>query len=70
MRDGGHAKAILDSLGIGDDPNRAAIAAHGVDEHHVITDQLGEIFVSSGNDGSHALGRGLRGQGANDIIGL
>jgi hypothetical protein len=31
---------------------------------------LGEVFVSSGNHGSHALGNGLGGQGANDIIGL
>ena len=31
---------------------------------------MGEVFVSRGNHGSHALYPGLRGQGANHIIGL
>ena len=66
---GRHAKALLHRLRIRH-LHRAPVAAHGVDEHHLIADQLSEVFVSSGNHGSHALRPGLRGQGANHVIGL
>ena len=43
---------------------------HRVDEHDLVVDQLRQVLVAGGNDGVHALGGGLHGQGADHVVGF
>ena len=43
---------------------------HGVDEGHVVADQLGHVLVAGRHDHIDALAGGFMGQGADDIVGL
>ena len=47
-----------------------ACVFHGVDESDVVVDQLRHVLVAGGDNGNHAGGGGLGGQGADHVVRL
>ncbi len=50
--------------------NVQRLVVHGVDQNHVLVDQLREILVAGGDDAAHAIPRRLLHQRADHVVGL
>jgi hypothetical protein len=68
-------EVIDDALGrhaeLGGDPGHIKrFLAHGVDQRHLVVDQLCHVLVAGGNDAADASLRGVHDQGADHIVGF
>ena len=66
---GRHAESRSHALAI-EPLGRRIVPGHGVDQGHMVIDQLRHVLIAGGHHRADALAPGALGQGANDVVGL